>query len=82
MPKLITEISHLWWKVTFNIRMKRAAKKYPNAGYYERILLINGFDEKQVQEMVDECVKSGWIDSDTPENREDVFYEELSCWSN
>ncbi len=80
MTKLTTEIQQLWWKFTFNIRMKIAAKKYPNAGYYELILRVNGFDDEKLNELIGEALMSMWIDSDTPENREEVFQEELLCW--
>lgn len=69
-----------WWKLTFKLRLKRAARRYPKATYSELIHIVNGFTDKERQDMIDSAIRDGWIAADTKENREEVFSTDLSYW--
>lgn len=77
---LMRMIGQRWWSFTFNFRMDRAVNTHPEAGYYERVMIVNGFDDEERQQMIDEAIQEGRIDSDNLHNREEVFFEDISYW--
>lgn len=59
----------LIWK----LKMLLTKLRYPNAGYFERVLLVAGYTKEMIDEMLDEAVKDGWInDKDDLTEREEV----------
>ena len=65
----------------FKIKMAIAKIKYPNAGYYERLCLINGYTKKDIDEMVERAVMEGWIIEGDKYGREEVCETEVSYWN-
>lgn len=65
----------------WRFKMFLAKLRYPNSGYYERVCLVTGgYTKQQLDEMVEEAIKGGWIDSNSLADREDVFETEVSYW--
>jgi hypothetical protein len=68
-------------KLIFKIKMAIAKFKYPNAGYWERVCLVNGFTKKDIDEWVEQAIKDGWIERNDKCGREEVCETEVSYWN-
>lgn len=67
-------------KMSFEVKIHMLKLKYPKAGYYERMCLAGGYTKKQIDEMVRNALKDGWIENNGPVCREEVCETEVSCW--
>lgn len=78
--RIVRKIDYSYRKMSFELKIRLMKLKYPKAGYYERMCLVGGYTKEQIQKMVEEAIKDGWIESNDFEGREEVCETEISYW--
>lgn len=73
-------LSSFVYNIKFKLRMRKVAKQYPNAGFYERILLANHYSPETIDQMVESHIKDGYISDNSQQSRETVCHDEISYW--
>ena len=67
-------------KLMWRVKMFVAKLRHPNAGYYERLCLINGFSKRDINEWIRDAISKGEITENNLKNREDICSSEVSYW--